>query len=181
MSDLLPPSPSVVNYNSRVFAPSPSALNSSVIAGEGSALRSLASSANASTISLSQSHTNSPPPSDPSSHSYSYGNNNSSSFNSSTSVGSFGPPIRPLDFGALMLSHEGTHTELAQTVEDLTQWLSVVEVGLSRMLETAGKDTITEEQEDHPDNAEVRTEAPRETLTLQSDSPVNGPALAVKP
>jgi len=55
-----------------------------------------------------------------------------------------------------MLSHEGTHAELARTVADLTQWLSVVEVGLSGMLDTAAdEDTIAEEQEDH---ATERTE-----------------------
>lgn len=89
--------------------------------------------------------------------------------------------MRPLDFGALMLSHEGTHAELAQTVEDLTQWLSVVEVGLSRMLETAGEDTITEEQDEHADNPEVQTETSSGPLTLKSDSPVNGSALVAKP
>jgi len=56
-----------------------------------------------------------------------------------------------------MLSHEGTHAELARTVADLTKWLSVVEVGLSGMLDTAGENTIAEEQEDNA-SAEVRTE-----------------------
>ena len=57
--------------------------------------------------------------------------------------------MRPLDFSALMRSHEGTHVELARTVEDLSQWLSVVEVGLSGMLDITSEDfTITEEHED---------------------------------
>jgi len=103
-----------------------------------------------------------------------------SSFNLGASNESLGPAIRPLDFGALMLSHEGTHTELARTVTDLTQWLSVVEVGLSGMLNTPGEDTIAEEQEDHP-SAEVRSDVSRAAHTLKSDNPVNGLALAAKP
>jgi len=78
-----------------------------------------------------------------------------------------------------MHSHEGTHAELARTVADLAQWLSVVEVGLSGMLDTAGEDTIAEEQEDHVSTKE-RTDASRATHTLKSDNPVNGLALAAK-
>jgi hypothetical protein len=77
-----------------------------------------------------------------------------------------------------MLSHEGTHAELARTVEDLTQWLSVVEVGLSGMLDTASEDTIAEEQEDYAYGAEVRTDASRAPHTFKSDDPVNELALA---
>jgi len=58
-----------------------------------------------------------------------------------------GPAIRPLDFPALMRSHEATHSELARTVEDLASWLSVVELGLVQMLDKATQDTIAEEQE----------------------------------
>jgi len=75
-----------------------------------------------------------------------------------------------------MLSHESTHAELAQTVDDLTQWLSVVEIGLSRMLETPGEDTIAEEQEEHTENANIWTEVSKGAITLQPDSPVHGPA-----
>lgn len=66
-----------------------------------------------------------------------------------------GPPLQPLDFASLMHSHEATHTQLARTVEDLAQWLSVVEFGLTQMLEKASEDTIEEEQEqeDSPGNA----------------------------
>lgn len=80
-----------------------------------------------------------------------------------------------------MLSHESTHAELAQTVDDLTRWLSVVEVGLSRMLETPGEDTITEEQEEHTDNADIWTEVSKGAITIQSDSPIHGQALVAKP
>lgn len=79
-----------------------------------------------------------------------------------------------------MVSHEGTHAELARTVEDLTQWLSVVEVGLSGMLDTAGEDTITEEQDDYTHSAEIRTNTSRTAHTFKSDNPVNGLALAAK-
>lgn len=79
-----------------------------------------------------------------------------------------------------MRSHEGTHAELARTVEDLTNWLSVVEVGLSGMLDTASENTIAEEQEESA-NAEFRAEVSRDALTLKSDSPVNGVALAARP
>lgn len=68
-----------------------------------------------------------------------------------------GPPLRPLDFAPLMHSHEATHTQLARTVEDLAQWLSVVEFGLTQMLDKASEDTIEEEQEqeDSPRGAYV--------------------------
>ena len=46
-----------------------------------------------------------------------------------------GPPLRPLDLVPLMASHEATHAALARTVDELVQWLGVVEVGLSAVLE----------------------------------------------
>jgi hypothetical protein len=46
-----------------------------------------------------------------------------------------------------MVSHDATHAELAKTVDDLTQWLSVVEIGLIGMLDRANEDTIEEEIE----------------------------------
>lgn len=79
-----------------------------------------------------------------------------------------------------MLSHEETHIELARTVEDLTQWLSVVEVGLSAMLDSASEDTIAEEREDYTRSAEVRTDAARITHTLKADLE-NGLGLGAKP
>lgn len=143
MSDLLPPSPSAVNYSSRVFAPPPSALSSSVTVNEGPGLKSLT---NVSTSSLGLPRTHSPP----SDSSYPQSNGVSSSAISNSAIASaLGPAMRPLDFSALMRSHEGTHVELARTVEDLSQWLSVVEVGLSGMLDITSEDlTITEEHED---------------------------------
>lgn len=58
-----------------------------------------------------------------------------------------GPPLQPLDFGTLMQSHEATHAALARTVDDLAQWLSVVDVGLTHLLDQGSQDTIQEEQE----------------------------------
>lgn len=60
----------------------------------------------------------------------------------------FAPPIRPLDLGNLMGSRDDTHAELAHIVEDLAQWLAVVENGLSDLLAVPAVDTIEEEQED---------------------------------
>jgi hypothetical protein len=60
----------------------------------------------------------------------------------------FAPPIRPLDLGGLMGSRDDTHAELAHIVEDLAQWLAVVENGLSDLLAVPAVDTIEEEQED---------------------------------
>ena len=47
-----------------------------------------------------------------------------------------------------MGSREDTHAELAHIVEDLVQWLTVVENGLSDLLATPAVDTIEEEQEE---------------------------------
>lgn len=50
-----------------------------------------------------------------------------------------------------MHSHDATHIELARTVDELTQWLSVVEVGLTQVLDKSTENAIEEEQE-HDDN-----------------------------
>ncbi|KAI0633588.1 hypothetical protein C8Q77DRAFT_1157780 [Trametes polyzona] len=85
-----------------------------------------------------------------------------------------GPPLRPLDLAPLMHSHEATHSELARTVDELQQWMSVVEAGLTQMLERPSQDTIEEEQEDavvvydrslHDDFAEGGRTASSSTLT----------------
>lgn len=47
-----------------------------------------------------------------------------------------------------MLSHEATHSELANTVDALAQWLQVVEAGLVGLLRSdPGDATIEEESE----------------------------------
>jgi len=53
-----------------------------------------------------------------------------------------------LDFGVLMSSHEETHAELERIVDDLMQWLSIAEWGLTRLLEKPSEDRIEEETED---------------------------------
>lgn len=56
-----------------------------------------------------------------------------------------GPPIRPLDLGPLVHSHAATHDALARTVDELQQWMTVVEAGLTHMLDRTARDTIEEE------------------------------------
>lgn len=51
-----------------------------------------------------------------------------------SSNGSIGPTIRPLDY-SLLTTSEAVHSELAQTVADLAQWLDVIENGLSNVLD----------------------------------------------
>lgn len=63
-----------------------------------------------------------------------------------------GPPVRPLDFAAVMQSQDALHNELARTVDELAQWLSVVEVGFTQMLDAGGEATIEEEEHEQDDN-----------------------------
>jgi len=60
------------------------------------------------------------------------------------------PALKPLDYSTL-LSVESTHAELARTIDDLTKCLSVVETGLTGMLDTVYVDAIEEEQEETAD------------------------------
>jgi protein-serine/threonine kinase len=59
-----------------------------------------------------------------------------------------GPPLRLLDYEQVLFSNEGTHAELARTVDDLSKWLSAVEVGLTGLLDKAYEDTIEEEEQE---------------------------------
>lgn len=157
MADLLPPSPSAVPTSKP--SPSPSPLGPSTPAdGAHSSPRTLpftnaaASSSSTSLNSLSSlqnyslSGDHSTPLSNAHARSHSFGMLQSS-FASLPSDPSMGPALRPLDFAALTASDDAMHAELARTVDDLAQWLGVVEVGLTQMLETAGEPTIEEEQE----------------------------------
>ncbi|KAN0102460.1 hypothetical protein V8E52_011920 [Russula decolorans] len=65
------------------------------------------------------------------------------------------PQIRNLDFGALMTSHEETHAELERIVDDLVQWLSIAESGMTRLLEKPSEDRIEEETEDIDNGADI--------------------------
>lgn len=142
ISDLLPPSPSSISYGSRNFLPSPSQLSSVTSVPpdstrQYSAFRDAASSATSFSLGLPRS--SSPPD---------LRRTVTEPLPSSTPITSTltGPQIRPLDYLSL-ITHESTHAELARTIEDLTQWLSLVEVGLSGMLETTHNNTIEEEKE----------------------------------
>ncbi|KDQ57543.1 hypothetical protein JAAARDRAFT_95250, partial [Jaapia argillacea MUCL 33604] len=152
MSDLLPPSPLSMTPNNRPVTPGSSQLSNSVSMGEmvHDSSPSVSGTARGRSRSIS-------PPSDP----------GLSALNSKSSLSSlsqtqssdlpplmtgnwfdsatYGPPIRPLDMEALMVSHEATHAELARTVDELAQWLSVVETGLGHMLDKASEDIIEEE------------------------------------
>ncbi|KAF5385865.1 hypothetical protein D9615_002457 [Tricholomella constricta] len=161
MSDLLPPSPSAAVYNARNFLASPSSLNFSVTSSNAdthrqySAFRDAASSA-ATSFSLGLPPSQSPPPlrriatEPPFSASLSErGGAHARKISLGTataSTPSLGPPVRPLNYSKL-ITDENTYSELARTIDDLTQWLTVVEVGLSGMLDKVYTDTIEEEQE----------------------------------
>ncbi|OBZ68147.1 hypothetical protein A0H81_11881 [Grifola frondosa] len=147
MSDLLPPSPSPFPPSSRPSISSSAWSSISSDAGA-SGVRTLPhsnSAASSSTTSLNslssqfnQSLTDLRPT----------GADSASSLSQlHASDALVGPAIRPLDIGPLMFSHDATHAELARTVDELSQWLSVVEAGLTQMLDKTNQDTIEEEQE----------------------------------
>jgi len=58
----------------------------------------------------------------------------------------YGPAIAPLNFDVITSSHEETHEILAKVVDDLSQWLSAAEVGLTQILDAMGEDWALEEQ-----------------------------------
>ncbi|KAJ8507921.1 hypothetical protein ONZ45_g9764 [Pleurotus djamor] len=134
ISDLLPPSPSTVQHT-RYFAPTPSQLNSSISAPP--------PPAESGFHSLDIPRTTSPPPFEPESSALS-----SSFLGSSFALPGQGPTIQPLDYTRMMESNEATHMELRRTVDDLTSWLSVVEVGLMGMLDKIKTETIKEEEQE---------------------------------
>lgn len=46
-------------------------------------------------------------------------------------------PLRPLDYTLLLSSSDGLHSQLAGTVEELSQWLGAIEFGLGSVLTEA--------------------------------------------
>lgn len=75
-----------------------------------------------------------------------------------------GPIIKPLDFAPLTESHEGTHAHLASTVDDLSRWLTVVELGLTQILDETTRDSIADiAEEQEPDDHQVLMD---ETISL---------------
>ncbi|KAI0358657.1 Pkinase-domain-containing protein [Trametes cingulata] len=148
MKDLLPPSPSPFPIPSR---PTPKLSGTlpqpnSTASSSTTSLNSLSSYPNHSSSDLRLA--SSDLSSSFTSHSRSLSLGGSHSLPSLPSDALSGPPIRPLDLAPLMHSHEATHAELARIVDELQQWMSVVEAGLTHMLERPEQDTIEEEQED---------------------------------
>ncbi|KAI0949506.1 hypothetical protein AcW1_009097 [Taiwanofungus camphoratus] len=160
--DLLPPSPITFPQPPR---PSPplNASNTSILDTGQSSTRMLPladSAASSSTTSLSSissqfnhsfsdvraGNDSSTSYTQPHTRSYSLGGSQSFPVVSTDSL--VGPVIRPLDIASLTVSHEATHSELARTVDELAQWLSLVELGLTQMLDKANQGTIEEEQEE---------------------------------
>ncbi|KAF9072957.1 hypothetical protein BDP27DRAFT_1319707 [Rhodocollybia butyracea] len=152
LTDLLPPSPSAV-VNNRQFTPSPSHLNSSTTFNPAPPFKE-----NGSSFGLPR--TSSPPSFDlrsapvdmtssmyPSNRMHSHKPSSSLVSISSLSGSSILPVLKPLDYSTLV-SIESTQAELARTIDDLSKCLSVVETGLTSMLDTVYANTIEEEQEE---------------------------------
>lgn len=177
MTDLLPPSPFLEQNKD------PSRLNMLTQNDElppfTRPLALLNPSASSSSTSLSSLHSHglaeaSPPFANRHVRSHSYGP--SQSFHPPQPA--TGPVIKPLDFAPLTRSHEGTHAQLAKTVEDLAQWLSVVEVGLTQMLENVGELTIEEEQEQDDAGPVIeKSEIPRPNDLYMLDKSMSTPSL----
>jgi len=153
--------------NPRLFSPSPSHLNSSTTSFTPSTpntTHSASAIVGGSSFSFGMPRTSSPPNLDhyirsapvegpPSSYyppsKISHKPSTSLASISSTSSSAFSvlKPLRPLDYSALT-STEATHAELAKTIDDLARCLSVVETGLTGMLDTIYlRDAIEEEGE----------------------------------
>jgi hypothetical protein len=58
---------------------------------------------------------------------------------------SSGPSVVPLDYTSLIAKNSAP-SELEKKLDDLSQWLSIVEVGLTNILDTTCSDTIEEEE-----------------------------------
>lgn len=67
----------------------------------------------------------------------------------------------------MLISQDNTHAELARTIDDLSKWLTIVEVGLGSMLDKTSTNTIAEEQE-------VSTDPEDEDLTSVPDRSFTG-------
>lgn len=147
ISDLLPPSPSAAVSNSRSYMPPPaSALGTSIATSGYDSFRD-AAAASGTSFTLGLPRTSSPPP-----EFRRHGHRpSSSSITSLQSLGS-GPIVRPLDYTALVRDGS-THAELARTIEELGQWLAVVETGLGNVLDSAFEDIIEEEDWEAEDSS----------------------------
>ncbi|KAI0305784.1 hypothetical protein B0F90DRAFT_1815350 [Multifurca ochricompacta] len=158
MSDLLPPSPTTLHTNLKPFTPAPSHLNSSFVPSGGT--HSPIANASPSPFATLEKSNDVPSPdlrttfstSTPGSL-FPVAHRRDASL-PSTRLHSF-PQTRKLDFSALMSSHEDTHAELERIVDDLVQWLSIGELGLTRLLEKPSEDRIEEETEDVENGADT--------------------------
>ena len=126
-AELLPPSPSTsMSYSGRGFGP---ANDATTLESAGSVGGIHPSS---SATSVAQSHASSLQTSSTSTTSA------SASISSTTSVSTaYGPPVQPFNYSILGTADD-VQGELAKVVEDLATWLSVVENGLSGVLEGVG-------------------------------------------
>jgi protein-serine/threonine kinase len=155
MSDLLPPSPTTLYTNMKPFMPASSHLNTSFVPSDGAhlpAANSHVEKSNGIARSLPSPdlHSTFAPPASvpllPLAH------------RRDASLHASYPPlpqVRKLDFGALMSSHEETHVELEHIVDDLVQWLSIAESGMTRLLEKPSEDRIEEEAEDIDNSTDI--------------------------
>ncbi|KAG1742854.1 kinase-like domain-containing protein [Suillus lakei] len=142
LTDLLPPSPMALVHNKSSYVHSPSGLGSPATTSEKSSvgLGSLpAANTSSASLTLARSHS----PSGPSNLSHSASLSHSGT---SAQLPTVGPQVLPLDLCNLM-SHDATNAQLVRSVNDLTKWLSVIEVGFTMMLEQAAGNSIAEEQE----------------------------------
>ena len=114
--DMLPPSPSAYSPMHRPFAAAPSNLGHTDNGSSNGHDQSETPQSRAfeDTSNISRFNNQSPPYHGPN--------------------GSKGPVIRPLDY-SLLTSSDAVHSELAQTVADLAQWLEVIDHGLSNVLD----------------------------------------------
>lgn len=130
-------------HNKSSYIHSPSGLGSPATTSEKSSV-SLGSlpAANASSASLTLARSYSP--SGPSNLSHSASLSHSGL---SAQLATVGPQVLPLDLCNIM-SHDATNVQLVRSVNDLTKWLSIIEVGFTTMLEQAAGDSIAEEQEE---------------------------------
>jgi len=151
MTDLLPPSPTTLYTNLKPFTPASSHLNSSFVppdsayspAANSSLSHSEKSTAVTRSLPSPDLHSAFPPLASVSLISGAHRRDASLPFTYPPL-----PQVRKLDFGALMHSHEETHAELEYIVDDLVQWLSIAELGMTRLLEKPSEDRIEEETED---------------------------------
>lgn len=107
--DMLPPSPSAISPSHRLYTPSPSNLSSSTISDANTVVGAGEGKSGDDT-------------------------SRGQDFTPFQSPGFAGPMIRPLDY-TLLASSEAVHGELARTVADLSQWLEVIDYGLSNVLD----------------------------------------------